>query len=570
MRAIASLVAHKFNFERRETLKLRACRGTLLAFCALLLPAGASNAAQPRPNIILIVADDAGYADIGSYGSEIRTPNIDALASVGVRFTQFGVSATCSPSRSMMLSGTDSHLAGLGNMAEFTAPNQKGKPGYEGYLNQRVVPVSALLKDAGYHTYMAGKWHMGEEPEHWPAARGFTRDLTLIPGGGSHMDDMWGAKGEKQLYTQNGKVLEALRPGFHSSENYTAAIINNIEENRNDRKPFFAYLALQAPHDPFQLPDEWLARYKGRYDQGYEATRTARIERMKKLGTLPQSATVFPRLPNVPAWAGLSDEDRRQSARKMELYAAMVEHMDTNIGKLTAYLKDKNLFDNTLIIFLSDNGPEGNTMKMDAPWDNSKFQDWGKKGTFIQYGAAWAQVSAGPFRMFKGFLSEGGIRNPLIISGHGVQGSGRLSNAVTHIMDIAATILKAADVSYPDTYEGKALAPLQGKNLQPVLDASRDAVRQPTDWLGWELFGNRAIREGDWKLLWLCKPYGPGKWQLYDLKDDPAEMKDVADDYPQVRDRLVGHWRVYAETNNVIIPDVSPICGKADAAAPEK
>jgi arylsulfatase len=526
----------------------------------LALSFDAGTAQEARPNILLIVADDAGIADIGSFGSEIRTPNIDALASVGVRFTQFGVSATCSPTRSMMLSGTDSHIAGLGNMAEFTAPNQKGKLGYEGFLSDRVVPVSALLKDAGYHTYMAGKWHLGEEPEHWPAARGFSRDLTLIPGGGSHFDDMWGAKGERQLYTQNGKVLEALRPGFHSSEDYTAAIINNIEENRSDGKPFFGYLALQAPHDPFHLPDDWLDKYKGRYDQGYEATRTARIERMKKLGIIPSSATVFPRLPNVPAWSALSDEDRRQSARKMELYAAMVEHMDTNIGKLTAYLKDKNLYDNTLIIFLSDNGPEGNSWDVGPPWDNSKFEDWGKKGTFIQYGAAWAQVSAGPYRMFKGFLSEGGIRSPLVIAGHGVEGSGRISNAVTHIMDVPATILKAANVAYPKTYEGKDVAPLQGKSLQPILDKSSETVRGPSDWLGWELFGNRAIREGNWKLLWLCKPYGPGKWQLYDLKTDPAEMSDVADEYPKVRNRLVGHWREYADKNNVIMPSTSPIC----------
>ncbi len=302
---------------------------------SLLAPSfGSVSAQEARPNILLIVADDAGIADIGSFGSEIRTPNIDELASAGVRFTQFGVSATCSPSRSMMLSGTDSHRAGLGNMAEFMAPNQKGTPGYEGYLSERVAPVSALLKEAGYHTYMAGKWHMGEEPEHWPAARGFTRDLTLIPGGGSHFDDMWGAKGERQLYTQNGKVLKALRPGFHSSEDYTAAIIGNIEENRSDGRPFFAYLALQAPHDPFQLPDDWLHKYKGRYDQGYDATRAARIARMKTLGIIPASATVFPRLPSVPAWADLSDDERRLSARKMELYAAMVEHMDANIGKL--------------------------------------------------------------------------------------------------------------------------------------------------------------------------------------------------------------------------------------------
>ena len=254
----------------------------------------------------------------------------------------------------------------------------------------------------------------------------------------------------------------------------------------------------------------------------------------------------------------------------MELYAAMVEHMDANIGKLTSYLKDKNLYDNTLIIFLSDNGPEGNTMKMDAPWDNSNFDNWGKKGTFIQYGAAWAQVSAGPYRMFKGFLSEGGIRNPLVIAGQGVKGSGRISNAVTHIMDVPATIMKAANVSHPKAYDGKDVAPLQGKSLHPILDKSRETVRGPSDWLGWELFGNRAIREGNWKLLWLCKPYGPGKWQLYDLKADPAETNDVADDYPKVRNRLVGHWRAYADKNNVIIPSTSPICRESGNAPKEQ
>ena len=531
---------------------------------ALLVSSEPNLAQDRRPNIVLIVADDAGIADIGSFGSEIRTPNIDALASVGVRFTQFEVSATCSPSRSMLLSGTDNHIAGLGNMAEFTAPNQKGKPGYEGYLNDHVVPVSSLLKDAGYNTYMAGKWHMGEEPEHWPAARGFSRDLTLIPGGGSHFDDMWGAKGERQLYTQNGKIIQTLRAGFHSSEDYSSAIINNIEENRGDGKPFFAYLALQAPHDPFQLPAEWLDRYKGRYDQGYDVTRAARIERMKNLGILGPKTTTYPRLANVPAWANLSAAERQQSARRMELYAAMVENMDANIGKLIEYLKAKNLYDSTLIIFLSDNGPEGNTMKMGPPWDNSKFEYWGKKGTFIQYGAAWAQVSAGPFRMFKGFLSEGGIRAPLIISGRGVSGSGRISDAITHVMDIPATILNAASVTHAGSYAGKKVASLQGKSLSPILTGARTTVRGPSDWLGWELFGNRAIRQDNWKLLWLCEPYGTGSWQLYDLKADPAEMNDLASAQPKIREQLVRHWAEYAKENNVILPNSSPVCAKAN------
>ena len=527
-----------------------------------LILAGLAMAQERRPNILLIVADDAGYADIGSFGGEIQTPNLDALASVGVRFTQFGVSATCSPSRSMLLSGTDNHQAGLGNMAEFMASNQKGKAGYEGHLSDRIAPIPMLLKNAGYNTYMAGKWHMGEEPQHFPAARGFMRDLSLIPGGGSHLEDMWGAKGERQLYTYNGKLIEALRPGFHSSEDYTASIIANIEENRHDGKPFFAYLALQAPHDPFQLPDGWRDRYAGRYDAGYDALRASRIERMKQLGILDPAATVFPRLPTIPAWAALSDEERRQSARRMELYAAMVEHMDANIGKLTGYLKTTGLHEDTLIIFLSDNGPEGNIMEMGQPWDNSRFEDWGKKGTFIQYGPAWAQASAGPLRMFKGFLAEGGIRTPLIVAGTGVTGGGRISNAVTHIMDIPATILEAAGVAHPESLEGRQVAPLQGKSLSPVLDNVSQAVRAPSDWLGWELFGNRAIRQGNWKLLWLCEPYGTGQWQLYDLEADQGETKDLAAEHPDIRDQLVAHWDDYVKTNHVILPDVSPICRK--------
>lgn len=543
---------------------MRKAATSLVALCLVFLAVGDARAQDQRPNILLIVADDAGYADLGSFGGEIQTPNLDALASVGVRFTQFTASATCSPSRSMLLSGTDNHVAGLGSMAEFTAPNQAGAPGYEGHLSDRVAALPALLAEAGYNTFMAGKWHMGEDPGRIPAARGFARDLALIPGGGSHLDDMWGAMGERQAYTYNGEVLKALRPGFHSSVDYTAAIIANIEEHRGDGKPFFAYLALQAPHDPFQPPAEWRDRYRGRYDQGYDVIRSARIERMKALGILDPEATVFPRLPNVPAWEALSDQEKRQSARAMELYAAMLEHMDANIGGLIGYLKTAGLHDDTLIIFMSDNGPEGNLMPMGAPWDNSRFEDWGKQGTFIQYGPAWAQVGAGPLRMFKGFLAEGGIRVPLIVAGQGVQGSARMSDAFAHVMDIPATILDLAGVAHPDSFKGKPVAPLQGKSLAPILSGESDSVRGPADWIGWEIFGNRAIRQGDWKLVWLCKPFGPGDWQLYDVKADPGEMNDLSAAHPDIRDDLVRHWDDYAAANNVIIPDRSPICRSPD------
>jgi arylsulfatase A-like enzyme len=532
----------------------------LITTLLVVVGSGASQAQEHRPNILLIVADDAGYADLGSFGGEIQTPNLDALAAAGVRFTQFTASAVCSPSRSMLLTGTDNHVAGFGNMAEFMASNQAGNPGYEGHLNERVALLPELLVDAGYDTFMAGKWHMGEEPEHWPAARGFKRDLSLIPGGGSHLDDMWGEKGERQPYTYNGELLRTLRPGFHSSVDYTAAIIDNIEEHRGDGKPFFAFLALQAPHDPFQLPDDWLDRYEGRYDAGYDAVRAARIERMKALGILEPEATVFPRLPNVPAWDAMSDEERRKSARGMELYAAMLEHMDANIGELIGYLKTAGLYDDTLIIFMSDNGPEGNLLPKGAPWDNSRFEDWGKAGTFIQYGPAWAQVGAGPLRLFKGFLTEGGIRVPLIVAGEGVRGGARLSDGLAHVMDIPATILDVAGVPHPETFEGKPVAPLQGRSLAPILSGESDAVRGPSDWIGWEIFGNRAVRMDNWKLVWICAPLGTGDWQLFDLAADPGETIDLAAERPDIRDELTRHWDAYAAANNVIIPDRSPVC----------
>ena len=276
--------------------------------------AAQAQAQDDRPNILLIVADDAGYADIGSFGGEIQTPNLDALAAAGVRFTQFD--------------GQRHLLAVAVNAAQRHGqppgrPRQHGRvhrvqpgrgAGYEGYLSDKVVPVSALLKEAGYNTFMAGKWHMGEEPEHFPAARGFMRDLSLIPGGGSHMDDMWGAKGERQLYTFNGKPIPALRPGFHSSERLHGGDHQQHRGEPGDGKPFFAYLALQAPHDPFQLPAEWRDRYQGRYDQGYDETRAARIARMKALGILARAT-------RVPAAAHRSRLERSPAGGKAQVGA---------------------------------------------------------------------------------------------------------------------------------------------------------------------------------------------------------------------------------------------------------
>jgi arylsulfatase len=265
----------------------------------------------------------------------------------------------------------------------------------------------------------------------------------------------------------------------------------------------------------------------------------------------------------VPAWDSLSSGEKAESSRKMELFAAMVEHMDWNIGRLVQYLKDRGLYDDTVFIFLSDNGPEGTSWKIGPPWDNSRMADWGKKGTFVQYGAAWAQVGAGPFRMFKGYESEGGIRTPMIVAGSGVVAGGRLSRAVTHVTDVPATILKIANVSSPTVFDGRPVLPLQGRDFLPILQDPKAIVRTDTDWIGGEVFGTRSIRQGDWKLLWLCQPAGPDDWQLYNLTSDPGETKDLSRSQPEIRARLVRLWEEYVRTNNVIIPTASPVCATA-------
>jgi len=536
-------------------------------------PADPQTAAKGRPNILLIVADDLGYSDLGCFGGEINTPNLDALAAKGLRATDFHVAPSCSPTRSMMLTGTDNHIAGIGNMAEWTGPTQRGQPGYEGYLNDRAATVASLLRDAGYHTYMAGKWHLGEKPDQWPVARGFERDFTLLPGAGSHWSDMMGLlpSEPKVAYTRNGAPVESLPKDHYSSKSFTDFIIESIKENQQDRKPFFAYLAFQAPHGPLAVPDEWRDKYKGRYDKGYDAIREERLARQKKLGIVGTDAVTFPRLPNIPAWDTLTEEQRRESARKMEIYSAMVDCMDGQIGRLVAFLKETGVYDNTLIVFISDNGAAGEDMGELISMLSPTSQEWfrktfdnrleniGRPGSCVEYGPAWAQVGSVPFRMFKGFETEGGIRAPLIVSGPGVKHEGAVNHSVLHVMDLVPTFLESAGMEHPAKKDGSTLAPPQGKSLWPLLGGREPATRTGSDWLGWELFGNRAIRQGDWKLLYLLQGAGgTNDWALFNLKADPAEMHDHSAKEAARREAMVKLWDEYVKRNGLIVSDAGP------------
>ena len=531
-------------------------------FCLFYLVLGAAQAKAMRPNILLIVVDDMGYSDIGPFGGEIRTPTLDSLAKSGMRFTDFHTSVACSPTRSMLLSGTDNHLAGMGTQGEVTFPNQVGKPGYEGHLNDRVVSIATLLRDGGYFTAMAGKWHLGEQIENDPYNRGFQKAYTLLEGGASHFDDEWMMYANyTPTYRENG-VRVHVPKGFYSSEFYTNKIIEYID-SREAGKPFFAYLSFTAPHDPLQVPDEWLDKYKGRYDNGYKAIRNERLSSLKKLGFIPQDTAPFPLLPNITDWEDLSPEQRKIEAREMELYAAMIDNVDYHLGRLFDHLKKAGVYENTLVIFFSDNGANGAEMHQypntDKAWvdrnSDNRYENMGRQFSRIGPGPAWAQVSMTPYRLFKGFTTEGGIRTPLIISGPGLADKGKYNDAFVHVMDISATILDAAGIEHPGkSYKGRNVEPLRGRSMVNVINGKSDFVHDNDTAVSWEMLGFRAVRKGDYKLVWLPLPFGNDDWQLYDLSKDPAELNDLSEQRPELRQEMIGIWEQYSKDVGVVLP----------------
>jgi arylsulfatase A-like enzyme len=523
--------------------------------CGLI---SATSQAAERPNFLIIMADDLGYSDLGSYGGEIDTPNLDALAGEGLRLTNFHTAPTCSPTRSMLLSGTDSHIAGLGNMAELVQPFQKGQPGYEGYLNQRVANLAEVLQDAGYSTYTTGKWHLGRTEELSPKYRGFDRSYILVQGGASHFDDMTAiiSVDPKAIYREDGKQVEVPK-GFFSSAFHTDKLMEYIETDRETGKPFFALLSYTAPHWPLHAPDEWLKKYEGRYAAGYEAVRQQRLENMQRLGLI--HANVQPHVPMqgvLPEWDKLTDEQKAREARSMEVYAAMVDNMDHHIGRLFDYLKETGQYDNTFVIFMSDNGADGNSplglpgndVWMNEAFDNS-LANMGRQGSYIDYGAQWAQVGSTPLPFFKGTTTQGGFQVPAIVRHASVTQPGGINREVMHVMDIMPSFLELAGVKHPaPEFKGRPVETMQGISIIPALQGEALPERA----IGWELFGRKALRKGDWKLSWMTAPYGKGAWQMFNLAEDPTESRDLAAAQPKKLAELLKDWDAYVARNNVL------------------
>ena len=514
-----------------------------------------------KPNILLIVADDLGYSDIGCFGGEISTPTLDNLAKTGMRLTNFHVLPTCSPSRAVLLSGMDNHLAGMGTMGEIRTEEMEGHPGYAGYLNFEVSALPEILKAEGYHTYMAGKWHLGHEEETSPHARGFEKTFALLPGGGSHWSDQKPlSPPQTMIYSRNGETVESLPVDFYSTRYYTEIFLEWIDEDHGDDQPFFAFLSYTAPHDPLHAPREYIDKYKGMYDEGWDVLRDKRLQALKDLGIISDNTVPFPRLPSVKAWGEMTDEERQRAARDMEVYAAMVDYMDEQIKRVFDRLREIGEYDNTLIIFLSDNGANGamptaypgQTDEFLNSFDNS-MENRGLVNSFIETGPGWAQASMAPSRMYKGFTAEGGIRSPLIVKLPGrMADAGTMNHSFVHMRDIMPTILDLAGAVHSEEFDGRKVRPMQGRSALDLIAGRGESPSDETCQVGYELFGLKAYIVGDWKILWMPPPFGKGDWELFNLREDPGEMSDLSELHPEKVKEMAALWEQYRIDNNVL------------------
>ncbi|MHC4742560.1 MAG: sulfatase-like hydrolase/transferase [Planctomycetota bacterium] len=496
---------------------------------------------QPRrPNIIVIMCDDMGFSDIGCYGSEIKTPNLDKLAANGLRFTQFYNTARCCPTRASLLTGLYSHQAGVGHMT-----SNYEKPGYIGRLNKKCVTIAEALKPAGYRTFVTGKWHVGaKEKAWWPLQRGFDRFYGVPEGGGFYFSPTAGRSivlDNEVIHTKDGTPVPE---GWHSTDAWTDYGIEFVEQAVRKKEPFFWYLAHNAPHWPLQATDEDIAKYKGKYLEGWDKLRAERHKRMIKMGIVKKNWPLTPRDKQAPPWDELDDDEKKKMDLKMAIYAAQIDRVDQNIGKLVAKLKELGIFDDTLILFLADNGGCAEGGKFG--FDRRKEKRIGTAESHSSYGLAWANASDTPFRRYKHWVHEGGTATPLIAHWPAViKQRGKLTHQPGHVIDIMATCCDIAGAAYPERYQGARITPLEGKSLLPIFQGKERAGH---DAIFWEHEGNRAVRRGKWKLV----SKHPGRWELYDLEADRTELNNLARTNTKKAEELKKLYRAWAKRANVL------------------
>tara|TARA_R110001592_G_scaffold363393_2_gene687363 strand:+ start:19327 stop:21099 length:1773 start_codon:yes stop_codon:yes gene_type:complete len=514
------------------------------------------------PNIVLILADDLGFSDIAPYGSEIQTPALSALAENGVSFTNYHTAASCAPTRGMMLTGVDSHRNGVPNIPETIPPELAQHENYRGTLSHGVVTVASLLQDAGYHTYMAGKWHLGQTPDLLPSRRGFERTVTMADTGA----DNWEQKPYIPIYERANWYADGERTtlpeDFYSSRFLVDNIIEFIDSKRADRKPFFAYLPFQAVHIPVQAPQEFTDKYMGVYDAGWTALREQRQSRARELGLVPATADMVT-MSTTNDWDTYSDEERRYHAKRMAVYAGMVDAMDHHVGRLVEYLKSIGQYDNTIFIFTSDNGSEASggddvrspLMRLSLAMNGytNDYDTLGLKGSFNAIGPSFASAAAGPLAYYKFYAGEGGMRVPLIIAGEGLPVKGEWTSAFAWVMDIAPTILELSGVQPPGRYfGGHPVEPMTGRSLLPLAVGEVDRVYAETESVGYELAGNAALFQGDYKLVRNYLPVGDNRWHLYNIATDPGETADLSESMPGRFELMQTLYADYAADNGVL------------------
>lgn len=501
-----------------------------------------------KPNIIVIMADDMGYSDIGCYGGEAKTPNLDRLAGEGLRFTQFYNAARCCPTRASLLTGIYPHEAGMGGMVN-PPKGHADNPFYQGFLNENCITLAEVLKTAGYYTAMSGKWHVGEERPHWPTDRGFDNYFGLISGAMNYWDISRSKQpGIKRHFAIDSSEHTPSNKDFYMTDAITENAVKYIEKADSLQQPFFLYVAYTAPHWPLHAWPEDIAKYEGKFMAGWDSLRRARYERMIRMRILPGNLEMSPRDANVKAWNSLSEEKKTEMDLYMAIYAAQIDRMDQGIGKIMDQLDAVGKMENTLILFLSDNGgcAEGGI------WGQNFWSEMGEPGepgtanSYLSYGQSWANLSNTPFREYKHWVHEGGIATPLIAHWPAkIFDKGGLTSQVGHITDIMATCCDVAGVEYPKTFKGKEIRPLRGKSLLPVFEGE---LTEPRGFIFWEHEGNRAARLNDWKIV--AKKGQP--WELYHVNNDRTELHNLAGDSTKIVSKMVEAYQKWATETQVI------------------
>ena len=519
---------------------------------------------KPPPNIVLLLADDLGFSDLASYGSEINTPNLSTLARQGVQFSNFHVAANCAPTRAMLMTGVNNHRAGVGNIIEMIPDEFLDSPAYQGTLSTNTVTVATLLRDAGYHTYMAGKWHLGHSPKLLPSARGYERTVALADSGA----DNWEQKPYLPIYEQanwfaDGERFE-LPDDFYSSRFLVDKIIEFIDSNSDSKAPFFAYLPFQAVHIPVQAPQSFIDRYDGKYDEGWEVLRSRRHKAAQALGLVPENSAMEP-MASTASWQNLEPKTKRYQAKRMAVYAAMVEAMDFHIGRLIQHLKDTGRYNNTIFIFASDNGSEGsgagvepvamNNLMLSLMDYNDDYETLGLKGSYGTIGPNFASAAASPLGYYKFYVGEGGLRVPLIIAGEPLTLSAPNSiiDAFSYATDIVPTILQLTGTANPaGRYNGRAVEPIVGRSVVPLLQGRAQRIYGDDDAVGYELNGHRALFLGDHKIVYNRPPIGDGIWHLYNIAIDPGETEDLKEQQPQRFARMQSLYEQFVVEHGVL------------------